>query len=249
MLDSDSTAVVIVEGDPPGGVENGPSTCGLRGTRTSTRASRTDTYTTDLRPGEPVGRGEPLRPPQGTDYQPLRRTQRPGRHRRSTHRTDHGWYVSTRRCPRACTAVSSHTRATAIQDAINRGFQRQQDETPAAAAARRSTSSSRRATATIPAVIEPGQAHRSPTRGRGGDPLDQAFRAGESGSPRRPGGDGRPGPKSIPILRGLYDYPEEGPPAALTAGPPRRCSCTADLVDQPRNGSPTCSPRSTSCPP
>ena len=256
MLDSDSTAVVIVEGViPPGGVEDG--TFDLRvyaAPGTSTRSLENGRlYTADLRPGElQVGsrQATALATGKGPIFiNPFAEPNAQGRDivDRLTGRIMDGGRINEAMPLKLRMAVSSHTRATAIQDAINSRFPRepgQQDETARG-----------RSGEEIDIVVPPSHCDdpgsfvelikHTALRPEAAEATSLAIKRSVLANP----GFSKEarwrwqavGPKSIPILQDLYDYPEEGPRlAALTAGASLDdAACTADLVDLARNGSPT----------
>lgn len=254
MLNSDDTAVVIVEGViPPGGVIKerfdirvssapGTSTRSLEGGRL---------YTADLRPGPlQVGskQASSLASAKGPIFiNPFAEPDSNGRDivDRLTGRILDGGTITDSMPLKLRMAVSSHTRAAAIQNAINSRFPREagQDDDTA-----RGTSGEEIEIVVPPSFYDSSDdfvelVKHTGMRPEAAESISLAIKRSVIANPGY-AGTARwrwqaVGPKSIPVLQDLYDYPEEGPRlAALTAGAALDdAACTANLVDLARNGS------------
>lgn len=255
MLNSDDTAVVIVEGViPPGGVKNqhfdvrvysapGTSTSSLEGGRL---------YTANLRPGPlqtgsrqasdlAVAKGpifiNPFAVPDGNGRDIVDRL---------TGRILDGGTITESMPLKLRMAVSSHSRAARIQNAINTRYPREPGQTDETARGRSGDE--------IQVVVPPSfhgntddfveLIKHTALRPEAAESISLAIKRSVLANP----GYATVarwrwqsvGPKAIPVLQDLYDYPEEGPRlAALTAGASLDdAACTADLVDLATNGSP-----------
>ena len=255
MLNSDDTAVVIVEGViPPGGVEDqhfdvrvysapGTSTSSLEGGRL---------YTTILRPG-PLQTGSrqasdlafargpifinPFALPDGNGRDIVDRL---------TGRILDGGTITESMPLKLRMAVTSHSRAARIQNAINSRYPREPGQTDETARGRSGDEIQ---------VIVPPSFHgntddfvelikHTALRPEAAESISLAIKRSVLANP----GYATVarwrwqsvGPKAIPVLQDLYDYPEEGPRlAALTAGASLDdAACTSDLIDMAQNASP-----------
>ena len=254
MLNSSDTAVVIVEGViPPGGVERerfdlrvsaapGTSTQSLEGGRL---------YTADLRPGPlQVGsrQASSLATGKGPIFiNPFAEPDGDGRDivDRLTGRILDGGSIDESMPLKLRMAVSSHTRASAIQNAINSRFPREPGQTDDTARGKSGEE--------VEIVVPPSHYKNSgdfvelvrhtALRPEAAEAISLAIKRSVLASPGYASSARwrwqAVGPKSIPVLQDLYDHPEEGPRlAALTAGASLDdAACTADLIDLARNGS------------
>ncbi|MBC01678.1 MAG: hypothetical protein CMJ34_00030 [Phycisphaerae bacterium] len=256
MLNSEDTAVVIVEGViPPGGVEDqhfdvrvysapGTSTTSLEGGRL---------YTADLRPGAlQTGsrQASALASAKGPIFiNPFATPDGSGRDivDRLTGRILDGGTITESMPLKLRMAVTSHSRAARIQNAINSRYPREPGQPDETARGRSGDE--------IQIVVPPSfhentdefveLIKHTALRPEAAESIALAIKRSVLANP----GYAKVarwrwqsvGPKAIPVLQDLYDYPEEGPRlAALTAGAMLDdAACTADLIDLAENGSPT----------
>ena len=253
MLNSEDTAVVIVEGViPPGGVKDelfdvrvysapGTSTTSLEGGRL---------YTADLRPG-PLQTGSrqasALASAKGPIFiNPFAQPDGNGRDivDRLTGRILDGGTISESMPLKLRMAVTSHSRAARIQNAINSRYPREPGQADETARGRSGDE--------IQVVVPPSfysntddfveLIKHTALRPEAAESIALAIKRSVLANP----GYAKVarwrwesvGPKAIPVLQDLYDYPEEGPRlAALTAGASLDdAACTADLIDLARTG-------------
>lgn len=254
LLDSDNTAVVIVEGViPPGAVKNGEfdvRVYAAPGTGT-TSLEGGNLYTTELRPGElmvgakqatalAIARGQVF-------LNPFAEPDSRGRDTvdRLTGRILAGGRAKDDMPLELRMAVQSHTRALALQDAINSRFPREPGQQEKTARGK----SGEEIEITVPPSFHDDPemfvelVKHTGLRPEAVEATALAIRRSVVANP----GFALPanwrwqalGPKAIPILQDLYDYPEEGPRlAALTAGSALNdATATSYLLDLAENGS------------
>lgn len=256
MLDSDDTAIVIVEGViPSGGVKGGSfdlRVYAAPGTST-TSLEGGNLYTTDLRPGDlTVGsrQAAPLAMGRGRVFiNPFAEPDAAGRDTvdRLTGRILDGGEIKDDMPLKLRMAVQSHTRAMQLRDAVNSRFPREPGQKQDTARGK----SGEEIELTVPTSY-----HDDPERfvelvkhtGLRPEAAEASALAIKRGLLANPGfalaANWRwqaLGPKSIPILQDLYDYPEEAPRlAALTAGAELDDPTAAPhLLDLAREGSPS----------
>ena len=254
LLDSEDTAVVIVEGViPPGSVKSGEfdvRVYAAPGTGTTSLEGGT-LYTTELRPGNlAVGakQATPLAVARGRIFiNPFAEPDARGRDTvdRLTGRILGGGRVTNDMPLKLRMAIRSHTRAIAIQDAINSRFPREPGQADKTA---------RGKTGEEIEITVPPSFHDDPERfvelvkhtGLRPEAVEATALAIRRSVVANPGfallANWRwqaLGPKAIPILQDLYDYPEEGPRlSALTAGSALNdATATSYLLDLAENGS------------
>lgn len=254
LLDSDDTAIVIVEGViPPGAVKNGDfdvRVYAAPGTGTTSLEGGT-LYTTELRPGElMVGakQSTPLAVARGQIFinpfvEPDARAK--DTVDRLTGRILGGGRVKKDMPLKLRMAVQSHTRAMAIQDAINSRFPREAGQDDKTARGKSGEEIS---------ITVPPSYHDDPERfvqlvkhtGLRPEAVEATALSIRRSLVANPG-FALPanwrwqalGPKAVPILQDLYDFPEEGPRlAALTAGAALNdATATSYLLELAENGS------------
>ncbi len=234
MLDSEDTAVVVIEGViPPGGVKGGRfdvRVYSAPGTGTTSLEGGT-LYTTDLRPGDisvgpkqatslAIARGQvfinPFAEPEARNQDAVDRL---------TGRILDGGIISDDMPLKLRMAVRSHTRTIAVRDAINSRFPREPGQSEETAHGK----SGEEIMLTVPPTHheDPGQfvelVKHSSLRPEAVEATALAIRRSLLANP----GFARDatlrwqalGPKSVPVIQDLYDHPEEGPRlAALIAG-------------------------------
>ncbi len=256
LIDSDDTAVVVVEGViPPGGVEDGSfdlRVYAAPGTSTTSLEGGM-LYTADLRPGDlAVGsrQATALATGRGRVFiNPFAEPDAAGRDTvdRLTGRILDGGSVIKDMPLKLRMAVQSHTRAMALRDAVNSRFPREPGQ---------SQDTARGKTGEEIELTVPPSFHDDPERfvelvkhtglrPEAAEATALAIKRGLLSSP----GFALPaswrwqalGPKSIPIIQDLYDYPEEAPRlAALTAGAELDdATATPYLLELAREGSPS----------
>jgi hypothetical protein len=234
MLDSDETAVVIVEGViPPGGV---------KGEHFDLRVSAvlgTDTtsleggllYTTDLRPG-PLTLGSRQAKERGKGrgrifINPFAEPDAAGRDAvdRLTGRILDGGTIAENLPIKLRLAVRSHPRAMAVRDAINSRFPKEPGQRNPTAHGK----SGDEIMLTVPPSFAPDPVkfleliRHTSLRPEAVDLTSLAVRRGVLANPGMATNAAwrwkALGPKAVPMFQDLYDFPEEGPRlAALTAG-------------------------------
>lgn len=256
LLDSDDTAVVVVEGViPPGGVKTGSfdlRVYAAPGTST-TSLEGGNLYTADLRPGDltvgsrqasalAIGRGRVF-------INPFAEPDAAGRDTvdRLTGRILDGGEITEDMPLKLRMAVQSHTRAMALRDAVNSRFPREPGQSQDTARGK----SGEELELTVPPTF-----HDDPERfvelvkhtGLRPEAAEASALAIKRGLLANPGFAVAAnwrwqalGPKSIPALQDLYDYPEEAPRlAALTAGAELDdATATPYLLELARDGSPS----------
>ncbi|MAC20890.1 MAG: hypothetical protein CMJ23_14650 [Phycisphaerae bacterium] len=254
MLDSDDTAIVIVEGViPPGGVKGGSfdlRVYSAPGTST-TSLEHGRLYTTNLRPGQiqvgskqasslAIGRGNVF-------INPFAEPDANGRDTvdRLTGRILDGGVVDDAMPLKLRLAVTSHTRAAALQDAINSRYPREPGQ--------RDKTAHGKSGEEIEIVIPPSH-HKDPAsfvelikhtglRPEAAEATALAIKRSVIANPGFAEDASwrwqAVGTKSIPVIQDLYDYSEESPRlAALTAGAALDDAATAPhLIDIANNGS------------
>jgi hypothetical protein len=256
LLDSDDTALVVVEGViPPGGVKGGAFDLRVQaapGTSTTSLEGGI-LYTADLRPGDlTVGsrQASALATGRGRIFiNPFAEPDAAGRDTvdRLTGRILDGGSITDDMPLKLRMAVQSHTRAMALRDAVNSRFPREPGQSQDTARGK----SGEEIELTVPPSFHDNPerfvelVRHTGLRPEAAEAVALDIKRGLLSSP----GFALPaswrwqalGPKSVPVIQDLYDYPEEAMRlAALTAGAELDdATATPFLLDLARDGSPS----------